>query len=79
MSAQLAQSSSEILRKIGCPQLKLYRCVGQGYWYFVFDALDDGGAYESESVYVPRLNDMTYQQWVEIGVRLVKQCGGSLR
>lgn len=71
-----AKSAAEILRAVGCPNLNLYRGVGNGYWYFVFDAPD---VYESESVYVPRLNDMTVTQWVEIGVRFAKQCGGTVR
>lgn len=75
MTVRYAKSTAEILRIVGCKHLNLYRGVGSGYWYFIYD---NGVIYESESVYVPRLNDMTVAQWVEIGVRFAKQNGGSV-
>jgi hypothetical protein len=33
---------------------------GKGYFYFVFD---DGVLFETESVYVVRLNNLTEKQW----------------
>lgn len=78
-AATYAKSTAEILRAIACPRLSLHRGVGHGYWYFIYDDLDAGGIYDSKSVYVPRLNDMTVAQWAEIGVAFAKECGGTLR
>lgn len=79
MTSAPAKSAAEILRAIGCRQLALYRCVGEGYWYFIFDDLAGTGTYESKSVYVPRLNDMSVERWVEIGLAFALECGGACR
>ena len=63
-----ARSSAEIIRKIGCSFLRLYR--GEGYWYFIFDD-EHGGRYDSESIYCMRLNDMALSRWVESGKAFV--------
>lgn len=60
-----AISSAAILKAVACPLLTLERISGHGYWIFVFD--DGGARYETESVYCVRLNDMTLEQWVDIG------------
>lgn len=49
------------LRAEGYP-LELVK--GEGYFYFVYDAPDK---YETESVYVYRLNELTREQWIEQG------------
>jgi len=37
---------------------------GEGYHYFVFD---DGTAYESESVYIPRFRSWSVDRWTQEG------------
>jgi len=74
-----AKSSAEILRLIGCRQLSLYRCVGQGYWYFIFDDLAGTGVYDTESIYCMRLNDMSIARWVDAGRSFALRCGGACR
>lgn len=62
----MAISSKAIIKKIGNANLELVRGVGHGYWYFVYDDAANN-VYETESVYVPRLNDMPLERWVEAG------------
>ena len=59
-----ATNVKQIIKAIGCDKLELVRVVGHAYWYFCYYDVD---IYETESVYVPRLNRMTVDQWVEIG------------
>jgi hypothetical protein len=60
-------STAKILRKIGCPHLRLYR--GEGYWYFVYDA---PGQYESHSVCEMYLGGPEHLDfWVAEGRELV--------
>jgi len=66
-----ARSTAQILKIIGCKHLELVKVNGSGYWYFKFD---DGHSYETESVYTPKLSDMTVLQWVEVGAAFVKEC-----
>lgn len=63
-------TSKQILTAIGCPHLTLIRVVGKGYWYFQYD---DGKKYDTQSVYVPRLNMMSLERWVEDGKELVEK------
>lgn len=66
----MAISSAEIVKKIGNPYVELVRAVRHGYWYFVYsDEAND--LYETESVYVPRLNDMSLDRWVSDGEAFV--------
>lgn len=72
-----ARSSAQIIKKIGCKHLSLYR--DQGYWYFVYDTFEAADAdrtvpriFECKSVMVPRLNDMELDSWVEEGKAFVK-------
>lgn len=69
-----AKSSKQIIKQIGCPHLNLYR--GEGYWYFIYDNLSNGGVYDSHSVYVMRLNDMGLDRWVDEGKAFVKKVEG---
>ena len=49
--------------------------AGSGsYWYFVFDDVDAGGDFLTESEYTPRLSDMALERWVETGKRFLKEC-----
>ena len=63
-----ARSVSQIISKIGSPFLSLYK--GDGYWYFVYDAI---GVYETKSVMTMRLLDLDLDMWVEDGRDLVKR------
>jgi hypothetical protein len=36
---------------------------GNGYFYFIFD---DGKSFESESIYVHKLNNLTETQWIDL-------------
>jgi len=58
-------TTKRILKEIGCNKLALYK--GEGYLYFIYDDIAGTGAYDCESVYTPRLNDMPVARWVEIG------------
>jgi hypothetical protein len=64
-----ASSATQVLKKIKCEYLSLYK--GEGYWYFIFD---NGTTYESESIMVIRMNDMTVEQWVDAGEAFLERC-----
>lgn len=49
------------LRAEGFP-VELVR--GNGYLYFIFD---NGSRFETYSIYTPRFNDLTEEQWLEEG------------
>lgn len=55
-------TARRILKEIGSPYLALYN--GGDYWYFKFD---DGTFFETQSVMVPRLRDLSLRQWVAEG------------
>ena len=65
-------TTKKILQKINCKDLSLYN--GGGYFYFVYDNEKDISSYDTESIYCPRLNDMDFDLWVEIGKDFVKKC-----
>lgn len=67
-----AKSSKEILKIIGCDNLSLVYCTGEAYWYFVYDDIKNN-KFETESVYTPRLKDMTVEQWVAVGKDFVNK------
>lgn len=58
-----------IIKEINDPNLKLYR--GEGYLYFVYDN-PEKNVYETESVYVNRLNELSLETWVSIGKEFVE-------
>jgi hypothetical protein len=60
--------STDVTRAIGDPRLNLIG--GNGYWYFVFDDIPTG-LYDTHSVYVMRLRDMTLERWIEEGTDFV--------
>lgn len=65
-------TTKQILKEIGCKYLSLYR--GKGYWYFVYDDLSvDATKYDTMSVYVCRLNEMSLDRWIEEGKDFVKE------
>lgn len=59
---------AQIIRKIGCPCLSLFR--GDGYWYFVYDDPAQN-VYETHSVYTQFLHDLTLDEWIKEGLSLV--------
>lgn len=63
-----ATNTAQILNKIGCPHLKLYR--GEGYYYFSFDD-QARNLYETESVACCYLNQMELDMWVGDGKAFV--------
>jgi len=63
-----------VLKAINHPLVTLHRVVGQGYWYFCYD--DQDKVYETQSVYTPRLSDMTVDQWTAYAYDLIKECEG---
>ena len=65
-----ATSAAQVLRKIACPHLSLYR--GQGYWYFVYDDLEKNGTFETQSVHVMYMKDASLKWWVAEGEAFVE-------
>ena len=59
--AATTRAVTAALRREGYP-LELVK--GEGYFYFVYDTPE---LYETESVYVYRLNELTREQWLEQG------------
>lgn len=53
-----------IEKAIGSNYIKLFK--GDGYWYFVID-YPYCDIYDTLSVYVNRLNDLSFDRWVEEG------------
>ena len=65
--------SRDIINKIGCPHLNLRR--GSGYFYFEYDTIEAvavDGQYETRSVCVMYLHDMSLERWVEEGKEFVE-------
>lgn len=68
-----ARSVKQILREIGNKNLNLYchRANGGPYWYFVYD--DGDKVFETKTVLVPRLGDLTLNAWIELGEKFVEE------
>lgn len=62
------RSAAQIIAKIGCPRLNLYK--GDGYWYFVYDD-PVRNIYETTSVFCKYLNGMALDLWVGDGKAFV--------
>lgn len=60
---------AQIIGAIGNPHLQLYR--GDGYFYFVYD--DGKDRWEDHSVYVYRLNHLSYDKWIAEGLDFLKK------
>jgi hypothetical protein len=43
---------------------------GPGYWYFILD--DGADLYRTHSVMTMRLNELTFDQWVEDGLTILR-------
>lgn len=63
--------SKNIVKEIGSDKVELFRVVDHGYWYFVYDD-SDNKRFETYSVSVPFLNQMSLERWVEIGKLFVE-------
>lgn len=59
----------KILEAVGCSKLKLYR-AREGYFYFEYDDTD-AKVYDTVSVFVWRLNQMSLESWVADGKEFV--------
>lgn len=59
-----------ILKAIGNPKLDI--ATSPGYWYFIYDDLDRN-IYRTESVMVPRLSDLSLEEWVRCGKAFLEQ------
>lgn len=69
-----ATSAAQIIKKIGNDKLSLFK--GEGYWFFSYDDFAARTIYETRSVYVMYLNQMSLQEWIDEGndfIRVVKQ------
>lgn len=64
---------AQIIGAIGNPHLQLYR--GDGYFYFTYDNGKEGDemVYQDHSVYVYRLNHLSYDQWIAEGLDFLKK------
>lgn len=62
-------TSKQIIKRIGCPKLDLYK--GEGYWYFTYDD-EENNIFETSSVPVMYLNQMRLDLWVKDGLDFVK-------
>lgn len=62
-------SVTKALAAKGHPRVELIR--GEGYLFFVFDD-PARNIYDTRSVMVPRLGDLTLDQWVEDGVAFAR-------
>jgi hypothetical protein len=63
-----ARSVKHILREIDCQHLALHK--GEGYWYFEYDD-PANNIFETLSVYVARLSDLSLDGWISDGCSLV--------
>lgn len=66
-----ARSASQVLKKIGCDKLALYK--GEGYWYFEYDDFDATKRYETHSIYTVYLSQLSLETWVQEGTDFVKK------
>lgn len=57
-----------IIKAVGSDKLQLVD--GKGYWYFIYDDVAKG-AYDTTSVMVMRLGDLTVEQWAADGREFV--------
>lgn len=55
-------TTKKILKEIGCENLDLVR--GEGYFYFVYDEFPNREIYDTRSVFVFRLNDLSLESWI---------------
>lgn len=68
--ATKARTVAQVLKAVGCDKLDLVR--GGGYLYFVYDD-KARNVWETESVYVCYLNQLSVEQWVDMGKAFVNR------
>lgn len=76
-------TKQQIIKEIGCPHLTLWKNAGDGYHYFMYDTFHKKGTgfdgrYNTYSIYVMYLKDMSLEQWVKEGKDFVAQMEGYL-
>lgn len=59
----------QILKKVNNPKMDLE--IGQGYVYFIYDDLEKN-IYDTHSVLVPRLNDLSLDSWIYEAEKFIK-------
>lgn len=64
-------TSQEILDAIGCEYLELRYLRKHKMWHFVYRRVHGKFILDVENVRVFRLNELSLQQWVDIGNRLI--------
>lgn len=62
---------TKAIRAAGHPEIEMVR--GEGYHYFIFDAVDAHNVYDSHSEYCPYFNDLPHEKWVEIGIEFAEK------
>ena len=63
MTTATTRTIAAALKKAGLPAELKFNSTRDGYQYFTLD--DDGDVFETHSVYVQRVSDLTITQWVE--------------
>lgn len=58
----------QILKELGNSHLDLE--LANGYVYFIYDDLEKN-IYETHSVYVAKLNHLSYEAWITIGKKFL--------
>lgn len=66
-------TTKRILDTIACPELRLYKDRRSSYFYFVYDSKSPN-IWESRSVWVSNLSDLSLESWVHEGRELVRRC-----
>lgn len=70
-------TTKQIIKKIGSDKLELTKNAGDGYWYFIYDN-KAAGKFDTLSIYVMYLNDMSIERWVEEGKDFVAKMENEL-
>ena len=71
-----ARSSKHIIAEINCPHLSLHK--GHDHWYFVYDNVQ-GGVFETLSVYVLRLSDLSLDGWLSDGRAFIAKIDAKMK
>jgi len=61
----MAFKAKSVIKAIGDPRLELV--AGKGYWYFVFNDIRKNNLFDTQSVMVMRLSDLSQERWIEEG------------
>lgn len=66
----------KILKELGEQKLGLYK--GTGYFYFVYDDVDESDFYLDHSVSICHLNHMSHEDWIAEGRDFLTQVRAKL-